>query len=292
MATPTELATVIDENDRYETLGLLIEGFNAPRSQRLAASRLLYRQCSAAAAYKATSTNHMLASIAGSVYSALLYHDDPIQARFAAQHAFKSGKAAGHHSAQLWAAAAWSACARRLDDTQGAIDAIESVVDLNAERGTRGVFAATCLAEAYGDAGDAEGVRRSLELGSRLRDSVATDDEFAGMLFFSPEKERAHRAEALLGCGHYVEAVKYAGRSLEGYAKMPESHRLHGYMRFACITIAAASTRLGWFDQTEEYANRAVDRPLEPLFKPLQVALAQANAPRLAAHIRDAVQLS
>ncbi|MEM7674459.1 MAG: hypothetical protein AAF449_00495 [Myxococcota bacterium] len=296
MATPTELAIVINAGDRHEVLGLLIQGVGAPRSQRLATSKLLHRQCLAAASLQSTSTNHLLASMAGSVYSVLLYHDDPYQAQAVALSARRSAEAAGHNGAQLWAASAEAMCARRLGDPRGAIEAIESVMNLRAERGTRGVLAASVLAESYGDTGDAAGVQRSLEQIARVRDSITDEDEFSGMMYFAIEEQLDHQGEALLGCRKYAEAITHAGRSLEIYDKMPAAQRSIGYMRNSCVTVATAATRLGWLDQAEEYARRAlafpVDRPLEPVFMPLQQALATSNVPRLAAHIREAVQSS
>ncbi|MEM7675265.1 MAG: helix-turn-helix transcriptional regulator [Myxococcota bacterium] len=298
LATPTTgLAFVPDSASRYKTLGILAEGVTAiPRDERLAAARRLYGQCAGAAAVDGGRTDYLLAAMSGSLYSVMLVHDDPLRAIVVSRQARQAANAAGYNVARMWAATAEALCARKLDKPLGAIEAVESVINLPAERGTMPVFAASCLAESYSDIGDRANVVRCLELADRFRSADALGDEFGGKLTFPIEQEWDHGAYALLGIGQYADAISYAERSLATYEKMPKDQRRPGYMQSSCVAVASASVYLGSMDRTEEYMHRALaftsSWKLEPVFKPLQQALAHADAPRLAAHVREAVALS
>ncbi|MEM7677546.1 MAG: hypothetical protein AAF449_16215 [Myxococcota bacterium] len=280
-------------SDRYEQLRVLIDGVDAiSRQDRISALRRLYGQCTSAAARNGSRTDHLLSAMTGTVYAFALHHDDLRRARAIARRSSVAAEASGRNVARLWSAAAEAVCARKMDDPIGAIDAIEAVTHLSAERGTVPVFAFSCLAEAYGDLGDKYNVMRALDMGKRARQKAKAPDEFNGSMAFPAEQEFAHGAQALLGAGRYTEAIAQAEQSLELYSTAPDPY----YMRKSCVTIAAAAVRIDALDQAREYADRAlafpVDRPLAPVFKPLQAALAHADAPRLAARVRESVALS
>ncbi|MEL7372688.1 MAG: hypothetical protein AAFN74_27425, partial [Myxococcota bacterium] len=270
----TALASVAHTAERYDAVRTLAESVGiVARADRLKLARQLDVACAKAVTNESSRTNHLIASMASSMLAIILHHDEPSDARAIAQRARTHAEAAGQNIVRLWSATAEALCARKMHDPQSAIQTLESVVTRPAERGTMQIFATSCLAEAYGDLGDYPNVHRCMRTAERLRHAVRIDDEFGGLMAFPGEQEWAHGAEALLGAGQFTSAIKYAAQTLSTYAEMPSEQQRFGYMRNACVTVAAASARLGWFDKTEEYTKQAlafpIDRKMGPVFEPL-----------------------
>ncbi|MEM7677926.1 MAG: helix-turn-helix transcriptional regulator [Myxococcota bacterium] len=239
------MASVAHTAERYEAARTLAESVGlVPRAERLQMARKLDVVCARALANEASRTNHLIASMAGSMLSIILHHDEPEEARAIAQRASANANAAGQNIVQLWSATAEALCARKLHDPRSAIQTLESVANRPAERGTMQIFATSCLAEAYGDLGDYPNVLRCMQTVDKLRQAVRMEDEFGGLMTFPGEQEAAHSAEALLGAGQYTSAIKYAAQTLAMYADMPAEQQRFGYMRNACVTVAAAAARI------------------------------------------------
>lgn len=260
----SSLNTVLDLSDigeRYRVLRALAESVIVKKYEwRLEEARRIDTVCKDAALQDPNRDNHNLAAMAATMHSILLRHTCPREALQVAARAQLNACYGGRNLVRIWAATAYALNAKSLGKYNEAISTLEPVMTLVPERGTRLIFAASTLAEAYGARGEAEKANGALILADRARQSTSQDDEFKGTMNFLPQHHRVHAGQALLSTCQYSPAISVSTDALRIYENEPDNRKSSWYMMQAELTIATASARLGEWDAVEAYTEQALRR--------------------------------
>ena len=260
LLTPLQGLQRLDESQqRYAQLQFLTES-SMPYDLRVSLTRNLDQACHEAARTTPNYQNHSLATMAAIRHALCARPNFPIEAKLIADRARTHAATSGQNLLKVWAAATFACTAHHLGHDQEAVAAIEEVIDLKQERGTRAIFAACMLAESYAALGDTEGVARGIELAERARDNVAEADEFSGRMVFYPEEEWIHCSKAQLVSGNNREAARLALQALEAHRVDESQQNNHRwYLMKASVVAAAAHIGLGDWDAAHEFTTRTLD---------------------------------
>ncbi len=293
IASLDSLLDLSDVDQRYNALKALAESVIIRKYDwRLGEARRLDNVCRDAVLQNPSRDNHDLAAMAATMHAILLR---PTCAREALQVAARARLNAcygGRNLVRIWAASAFALNATTLGRHDEAISTLEQAIQLVPERGTRLVFAASTLAEAYGARGDVEKVNKALFLADKARRAAVVDDEFRGTMKFLPEHHLVHAGQALLSTGQYAKAIRVSGDALDIYKKLPQRERSPWYMMEANLSMATASARMGEWDAVEHHTREAIsfiDRPSQRNFRELLTELRAAEI-TVAVDLRDEVE--
>lgn len=127
--------------------------------------------------------------------------------------------------------------------------------------GTVGVWLHSLEARAYGELGNAEGVRSALRRASEARELAesGTLDTFGGFMTFSRAKQHFYAAGTYLGISDNAAVIAEARSAAETYENGPAEDCAYDNIASAQFHAAAAHIRAGELDAAQESAQSALD---------------------------------